>query len=178
MKTMKIITARILFFALFAMSLAFLSSCNKEDGPEPKEDPQVMEAIGQAIGYYDYEARYYVWSPDNESFVSLGRENYEEGLFEVRLEKNGQMNLYEEDELLIETTNVQLKNGGFTFSIPIQTWSDPEEELEVEGMEYYTDFGEEAQGLYMDVFDYVNFAVTTEVDGYKMLILTQGIKRD
>jgi len=172
------IAGRALFFALFAMSLAFLSSCAKENRPKPKEDPQVMEAIGQAVGYYDYEARYYIWSPDNESFVSLGRENYEEGLFEVRLEKDGQMNIYEEDELLIKTTDVQLQNGGFTFSIPTQSWSDTAEELQVEGKEYYTDFGAEAQGLYMDVFDYVNFAVTTEVDGHKMLILTQGIRRD
>lgn len=64
MKTMKMIAGRALLFALFAMSLAFLSSCNKENGPEPKEDSQVLEAIGQAIGYYDYEARYYVWNPD------------------------------------------------------------------------------------------------------------------
>jgi len=178
MKTMKIITRSVLFFALFAMSLAFLSSCSKEKEPKPKEDPQIMEAIGQAVGYYDYEARYYVWSPDNESFVSLGRENYEEGLFEVRLEKDGRMNIYEEDQLLVKTTDIQLENGGFTFSIPLQNWNNPEGELQVEGMEYYTDFGEEAQGLYMDFFDYVNFAMTTEVDGHKMLILTQGIRRD
>ncbi|MEM0993125.1 MAG: hypothetical protein AAGI49_08810 [Bacteroidota bacterium] len=175
MKTIQMFKSKSLLFAALFAVMSFFSSCQKK-AAKPQLDPELAELVGVAVGTYDYEARYYVWNPDNESYVSLGRENYQEGLFELRLNKDNELMIYEDGAVLLRTDELLLKNGGFTFRIPEQSWEDGS--LSVQGKPYYNDLGEDAEGLFMDVFDYVNFAVTTQIDGNDMLILTQGYKRD
>ncbi|MEM8526845.1 MAG: hypothetical protein AAGG68_19550 [Bacteroidota bacterium] len=175
MKTAQIFSNSILGLVLL---LVFgMTSCQKEKTVDPDKGP--VSKMMEATSTYEYNSRFYTWDTNSESLRSLGTDFYDDGIMNVRVINGERIEFREDDELMFTGVNLKEQEGGFTFEVLEQVVEDPElGTIKVKGWDHYRELGDEVPGLYMYTFEYLNLALEFEVDGGKLIMLTEFTKID